>query len=327
MGEAAAAFDPDVVLAARPARSLARRALGRLGRKKIAMLAIVYLVVFYLGGIFAPLVAPHDPNEQHLTQAETRQAPSSEHWFGTDALGRDLFSRTLFAARTTIIFTVAVLLTGGVILGLGLGLLAGYRGGWVDTLIMRVGEVLNGLPPLLIMIALTAALRTHIEVWSRWLRDSTPLGEDAKTLLQFTIIVGAIVPFAWLGSSRIVRSQALAIREAEFVVAAELTGASTWRIVTRHILPGVMPLFIVGLSSGMAGIAGAEVALSFLGLGISPPTSSFGTLIADGAGPRTFQTYPHLLLAGSVPVIIFFFAWNLLGDSLVDILDPRLSVL
>jgi ABC-type dipeptide/oligopeptide/nickel transport system permease subunit len=294
-------------------------------RKKIAMVAVAYLLVFYAAGTFAPLLAPHDPNEQELTLAAVRQGPSSEHWFGTDALGRDLFSRVLYAARTTIIFTVVVILSGSLFLGLGLGLLAGYRGGWIDTLIMRTGEVLGGLPTLILMIAITAAFRTRINDISFWLQDHTWLRSDARTFVKFLIIVAATVPFAWIGSCRIVRSQALAIREASFVTAAEGMGASTWRIITRHILPGVMPLFVVGVSAGMAATAGAEVALSFLGLGIDPPTSSFGALIAGGAGPQTFEHYPHLLLAPAVPVALFFFAWNLLGDALVDIFEPRMN--
>ncbi|MEX2081278.1 MAG: ABC transporter permease subunit, partial [Dehalococcoidia bacterium] len=190
---------------------------------------------------------------------------------------------------------------------------------------MRVGEVLSGLPTLFLIIAITAAFRPRINDLSFWLEDHSFLGDDARVLVQFMIITGATVPFAWIGSCRIVRSQALAIRESDFVLAAELVGASTWRVVTRHILPGVMPLFMVGLSGGMAAIAGAEVTLSFLGLGITPPGASFGTLISDGAGPRTFAEYPHLLLSASLPVILFFFSWNLLGDALVDIFEPRMA--
>lgn len=299
------------------------RMLRSLLRKKLAVIAIVYLLIFYAGGIFAPLVSPYDPNRQELTVEARRQGPSAEHIFGTDGLGRDLFSRVLYAARTTILFTLVVILTGGLVLGLGLGLLAGYRGGWVDTAIMRTGEVLGGLPTLILMLAITAAFRGRINDLSFWLEDHTWLGNDAKTLVKFTIIVGAATPFAWIGSSRIVRGQALSIRESSFVTAAEAMGASTWRIVSRHILPGVMPLFIVGLSASMAGIAGSEVALSYLGLGIDPPGSSFGNLIGDAGFVRTFEQYPHLLLASSLPVIFFFYSWNLLGDALVDLFEPR----
>lgn len=310
---------PEVYMPPRQRFRMARSILG----KKIAVVALFYLAIFYTAGVFAPMVATQDPNEQHRTLAEVRQGPSSEHWFGTDALGRDLYSRVVYAARTTIIFTVVVIITGGLFLGLGLGLLAGYRGGWVDTLIMRVGEVLAGLPTLILMLAITAAFRPRITDSANWLQDHTILGANAPILLKFLIVTAATVPFAWIGGCRIVRSQVLSIREASYVTAAESMGASTGRILFRHIMPGVMPLFMVGLSSSMAAIAGAEVALSFIGLGIDPPAASFGSLIQAASGTRTFEAYPHLLIASAGPVILFFFAWNLLGDALVDLLEPR----
>lgn len=302
------------------------RTLRLLVRKKIAMLAVAYLLLFYACGIFAPLIAPHDPKAQELTVEARSAGPSADHWFGRDALGRDVFSRVLYSARTTILFTVAVLLTGGIFLGLGLGLLAGYKGGWIDTAVMRVGEVLAGLPTLILMLAITASFRTQINDVAFSIADNSWLSvEDSRTLVKFFIIVGATVPFAWVGSARIVRSQALSIREQAYVAAAEGMGASTRRILLRHILPGIMPLFIVGLSAGMAAIAGAEVAISYLGLGIDEPASSFGNLLNDVQSPYTFRQHPHLLLAPAIPVILFFYAWNLLGDALVDILEPRVN--
>lgn len=302
------------------------RTMRRLLRKRVASVAIAYLLLFYVAGIFAPIIATHDPNEIHLSQDQIRQSPSLDHWLGTDHLGRDLYSRVVYAARTTILFTVAVIMTGGVFLGLGLGLLAGYKGGWVDAAIMRIGEVLAGLPTLLLMLAIAAAFRTRINSLSFWLQDHTFLGSEAGTLIKFLIVVGATVPFAWIGSSRVVRSQALAIRETDYILAAESVGATTWRIITRHVLPGVLPIFIVGLSGGMAAIAGAEVALSWLGLGIDPPGASFGSLIREaGPSPQSFRQTPHLLLVSATPVVLFFFAWNLLGDALVDLIEPRTS--
>ncbi len=319
MAIAGAAWEQEMALPAARRFTTVRRILG----KKVAVVALVYLAIFYGAGLLAPWVAPDDPNQQHVTIQDRRQPPSREHWLGTDTLGRDLFSRALYAARTTVLFTLVVVVTGGLFLGLGLGLLAGYRGGWVDTLIMRVGEVLAGLPTLVLMLAITAAFRPRIMDISFWLQDHTWLGADSQTVVKFFIIAGASVPFAWVGSARIVRSQALAIREESYVVAAEAMGASTWRVVFRHIMPGVMPLWMVGLSSSMAGIAGTEVALSYLGLGIDPPGSSFGNMIEGAVGTRTFEQYPHLLLASALPVILFFFAWNLLGDALVDLLESR----
>ena len=304
------------------------RALRVLLRKKIAVVAMVLIATFYFCGIFAPLISPYGPNEAPpLSSAPAGgllEGPTADHWFGTDNLGRDLLSRVFYAARTTILFTLAVVLSGSLFLGLGLGLLAGYRGGWIDTVVMRVGEVLAGIPTLILMLAITAAFHTRITDFAFSLADNTPLSvNDARAIVQFTVLVGATVPFSWIGGCRIVRSQALAIREAAFVEAAECMGAGTWRILTRHILPGVLPLFFVGVTAGMAGIALAEVSLSFLGLGIDPPAASFGTLIHDGAGPYVLQNNPHLLLAPAIPVVVFFLAWNLLGDALVDLLEPR----
>lgn len=321
--EAAGALPADYFPAGEARAPRRLNTLRQLLKKKLATLAIAYLLLFYTAGLAAPLIAPYGLNEQNLTVEARRQAPTADHIFGTDQLGRDLFTRVLYSARTTIIFTVIIFITGGLFLGLGLGLLAGYKGGWVDTLIMRVGEVMSGLPTLILMLAITASFRARINSWSFWLEDHTFLGEDSQTLVKFTIIALATTPFAWLGSCRIVRSQVLALREQSFITAAEGLGASTPRILVRHVLPGVMPLFLVGLSSGMAGIAGAEIALSYLGLGIDEPAASFGSLIGSVSGSRNFDDYPHMLLAASLPVIFFFFSWNLLGDALVDVFDRR----
>ena len=299
------------------------RFLRELGRKKIALIAITFLSVFYLAGIFSPWIATHDPNYQRLTLEDQYASPSVEHWFGTDRAGRDLFSRVVFSARTTLLFTLVVLVTGAGILGLGLGLLSGYRGGWVDTSIMRVGESLAGIPTLFLMLTISAAFRTRINDTAFWLKENTFLADDARAIVPFLIIVLAALPFAWVGSARIVRSQVLAIREQEYILAAEAIGVSTFRLLFRHVFPGVLPVFLVGLSAGMAGIAGAEVALSFLGLGVDPSTPSFGTLLFEAGSIRTFQQFPHVLLVSGIPLILFFFSWNLLGDALVDLVEPR----
>ena len=299
------------------------RTLRLLASKKIAVICIAVLLVFYGAAILAPWVSPADPNRQELTVEAVRKGPSGDHWLGTDQLGRDLLSRVIYAARTTVLFTLAVVITGGLILGLGLGLLAGYRGGWVDNLIMRLGEILEGVPVFFLIIIIRAAYRERTNDLSFWLKDNSFLGADAPPLVAFVIITGVAVPFAWIGLARIVRSQVLAIREQEFVLAAETLGLSTGRILFRHVLPGVMPIYLVGLSASMAGFAGIEVGLSWLDLGVDPSTPSFGVMINEAGGVRAFQAFPHLLLVAAIPLILFFFAWNLLGDALVDIVEPR----
>ncbi len=293
-------------------------------RRKIATIAIIYLLIFYGAGVFAPWVAPHDPNQQNLSSREFIYAgPSSDHWFGTDSLGRDQLSRVIYSARTTIIFTVMVILGGSLFIGLGLGLLAGYRGGWIDTAVLRVGETLGGIPTLILILAISAAFRTRLNDLAFWLKEHSWLGDDAKIVVSFTIIILVSVPFAWIGSARIVRGQALAIRESEYIAAAESIGAGTWRIVWYHLFPGVLTLWVVGVSGGMAGIAMTEVGLSYLGLGIEAPGASFGTLIQNSTGIVLFEKYPHMLIGSAAPVVLFAYAWNLLGDALVDIVQPR----
>ena len=316
----AASIDTDALEQARPRRL---QLLRLLARKRIAAVAIVVIAVFYAAGLFAPLVAPHAPGRQVLSVEARLQPPSGEHLLGTDRLGRDILSRVIYAARTTTLFTLVITLTGGLFLGLGLGLLAGYRGGWVDAAVMRVGEVLAGFPTLFLMLAVSAAFRTRINDLAFWLKDNTFLGNDARPLVFFLLVVSVTTIFAWIGAARVVRSQALAIREQEYVLAAEALGASTWRLLLRHVLPGVLPVFLVSLSGGMAAVAGTEIALSWLGLGVDPETPSFGALLNDAASVPLFRDYPHLLLGAGVPVVLFFFAWNLLGDALVDLAEPR----
>lgn len=299
------------------------RFLREILRRKLAMIACIYLLVFYGAGILAPIVAPYDPAEQQLVQGAIYQGPSADHWFGTDSLGRDQLSRVIYSARTTIIFTVLVILSGSLVIGVGLGLLAGYRGGWVDTAILRVGETLGGIPTLILILAISAAFRTRLSDLAFWLKEHSWLGDDARTVVSFVIIIAVSVPFAWVGSARIVRGQALAIRESEYITAAESIGAGTWRIVWKHLFPGVMPLWLVGVSGSMAGIALTEVGLSYLGLGIEPPASSFGTLIQNSTGIVFIEKHPHMLVGSAAPVVLFSFAWNLLGDALIDIVQPR----
>jgi len=299
------------------------RYIRRFFGKKIAVVAVTYILIFYSAGVFADLLPLSNPNQQTLSLEARTQPPSGQHLLGTDRLGRDLLSRVIYSARTTIIFTTAVIITGSLFIGLTLGLIAGYKGGWLDSIIMRVGETLSGIPTLFLLIAISAAFRTYINDLGFWFEENTFFGESGPVFVDFLIIVSAVVPFAWIGASRIVRSQVLAIREQEYILAAEAIAASTWRIIWKHIFPGVVPLFLVGLSASMAGIAGTEVALSWLGLGVDPPTASFGTLLNEAGGIRTFSEFPHLLLAPAIPVILFFFAWNLLGDALVDLAEPR----
>ena len=259
-----------------------------------------------------------------LEADEALEGPSSRHFFGTDRNGRDLFSRALFSARTTLVFSVLAFLFGNVFLGLGLGLLAGYKGGLIDAVIMRTGDVVLAIPGLLLLIVISAALREHWTGWwesvddflgSSFLIDQ---GVDHITLLFF-----AFSFTGWVLTARFVRAQTLSLREADFILAAESVGAGTPRILARHLFPAILPWIIVGMSASLGAAAGAEVGLTFLGLGIQPPTPSFGAMITAGVGVRTFDLHPHIMLVPGVTIAILIFSFNLLGDAVNDVVNPR----
>jgi ABC-type dipeptide/oligopeptide/nickel transport system permease subunit len=232
-----------------------------------------------------------------------------------------MLSRVIWASRTTVIVTVATLVTGGLVLSVSLGLLAGYVGGKVDTAIMRVGDVFFALPglPMLILINATLKPRVSDQPWVKDLQDW--LRVDG--LADYIVIFGALSLFAWVGGARVIRSQVLALRETEYVVAARAMGASTWGIIFGHLLPNVSNIIIVSLSAGLGAIAGTEIALTWFGVGIHPPTPSFGTMLFEGGSIRTLQAHPQLLLVPGAVVAALIFAFNLLGDALTDVLTPR----
>jgi ABC-type dipeptide/oligopeptide/nickel transport system permease subunit len=302
-----------------PSRSPFGLAVRRLLRKRIAVLALAYIAVFYFCGLFAPVVAPQSYTKQDLDHVG--ESPSLSHPLGTDPLGRDMLSRVIWASRTTVIVTVATLVTGGLVLSVSLGLLAGYVGGMVDTAIMRVGDVFIALPGLPMLILVNATLKPKLveQPWVKTLQDW--LRVDG--LADYIVIFGALSLFAWVGGARVIRSQILALRETEYVVAARAMGASVWRVIFRHLLPNVSNIIIVSLSAGLGGIAGTEIALTWFGVGIQPPTPSFGTMLFEGGSIRTLQASPHLLLVPGAVVAGLIFAFNLLGDALTDVLTPR----
>jgi len=294
-------------------------ALRRLLRKRIAVLALAFIAVFYFCGLFAPVVAPRSYTKQDLDNV--LQGPSLTHPLGTDRLGRDMLSRVIWASRTTVIVTLATMVTGGLVLSVSLGLLAGYLGGKVDTAIMRVGDVFFALPGLPMLILINATLKPRLvdQAWVKNLQDW--LRVDG--LADYILIFGALSLFAWVGGARVIRSQILALRETDYVVAARAMGASTWRVIFRHLLPNVSNIIIVGLSASLGAIAGTEIALTWFGVGIQPPTPSFGAMLYEGGSIRTLQANPHLLLVPGAVVATLIFAFNLLGDALTDVLTPR----
>ena len=302
--------------------SLTRRSLRRLLRRKLAVICLVVIAVFYAAGILAPVIAPYSYTEQNLDRSF--DGPSLQHPLGTDRNGRDSLSRTIYAARTTVIVTAATFATGFVLLPVALGMIAGYRRGFTDALINRTGEILASLPGLPMLVLINSTMRPRFELAVSWFEDVIHYhGLTSSGFADYFLIFGVLSLFGWVGGARLVRTQVLMLRGSEFILAAEASGASTRRILFQHILPNIMPLVIVGASASLGSIALSEIGLTFLGVGVRPPHPSFGALITDGAGRSVLENHPELLLVPAGVVASLIFAFNLLGDALNDVFTSK----
>jgi peptide/nickel transport system permease protein len=255
--------------------------------------AIVLLAV--LAALLGPWVTPFDPSSQELALRLAR--PTVHHPFGLDELGRDILSRVLAGARISLIVGVTVVGISTLV-GVLLGSIAGYFGGWVDDAISRSVDVLMAFPGILLAIALVAVL-----------------GPSLRNVVFALSVIG------WVGYARLVRGQVLRAREFEFVQAARALGASTGRILLRHVIPTTLPAVMVQATLGMAGAILAEAALSFLGLGVQPPTPSWGTML--NGGRLHLLDAPHLTIFPGAAIALLVLGFNFLGDGLRDVLDPK----
>jgi ABC-type dipeptide/oligopeptide/nickel transport system permease subunit len=273
------------------------RATDRLKSDKRAWFGAGVIVLLALMAIAAPLVSRHDPFGVDLINS--LQPPSFNHWFGTDIQGRDVWARLVYGSRVSL--SVGIISQGiALALGVLLGLLAGYYGRWVDELVMRLADVTLAFPTLLLLIALVAALQPSLTV--------------------VFITIGVV---GWAGMARLVRGQVLVVRELEFVQAEEALGANDGRILIRHILPSVVAPVVIAATLGVAGAIMAESSLSFLGLGVQPPTPSWGSMIADGRDLYQLRHAPWTSLFPGLAIGAAVLGFNLLGDALRDALDPR----
>ncbi len=306
-----------------------RQAWQRLVRKRIGVVCLGIIIVIYLAGALASWVTPYGYNDQNLTQPDETarfcglcEGPSLSHPFGTDALGRDQFTRVIYSLRTTVIVTIAGILTGSLFLGIGFGLLAGYFRGLVDSVINRTGELFTAFPTILLVILLAASVRPPVV---EWVREFGGVGRDIIRLgiVDYFIVFGALSAFSWVGMMRIVRGQVLSVRENQYVDAAISVGASNWRILRSHVLPNILSPVIVLVSMGMGTIAGSEVFLSFIGIGIQSPTPSLGIMMFEYGSVSVLRSEPYLLLFPAATLALLLFTFNLLGDALNDALNPR----
>ena len=298
------------------------RAWGRLIRKKIAIVCMLTLLVVYSGGIFAPWISPYGYTDQDYTVI--RKPPSLSHPAGTDRAGRDLFTRVLWGIQNTAILTAVGMLTGGLVIGVTLGLVAGYFGKRVDDLVMRIGEVFSSFPDILLIIILAATLGDRIRDWVRWLEDNTFMdGLVRSGVADYVVVALALVSFGWIGMARLVRGQILFLKETQHVEAARAIGSSTPRILFRHLLPNAISPIVITVSMGMGSMVGVEIVLSWLGLGIQPPKPSLGTMLFEGGNISILRSEPWMLLAPGIAAWLMVLSWNLLGDALNDVLNPR----
>lgn len=277
----------------------AELSLYRIRQYRLPLVGIAILLVFMMCAVFAPLLAPHDPAQ--LSLVSRLSPPSAAHWFGTDELGRDVLSRTVYGARISLAVAVAVV-SLSLVLGLVLGALAGFYGGITDTIVnIYVSNAFLALPGILLAVAFVAFL-----------------GPSVGNLIL------ALALASWVNYARLVRAQVLAMKEREFVQAARSLGASDLRLMLRHILPNIIQPLIVQAAVGMAAAVLAEATLSFLGLGVQPPTPTWGAMLND-ARSHLFDS-PYLVFFPAAALAMCVLAFNFLGDGLRDFLDPRTRI-
>lgn len=265
---------------------------------RLAYIGIAIAAIFILTAIFAPFIATHDVTA--INTAVRYAAPSAGHWFGTDALGRDVFSRVVFGARISLEVGIVVVVVCAVV-GIFIGAVAGFYGGWTDKILSGyVFNVFLAFPGLLLAIALVAFLGAGL----------------GKLILALCVI-------GWVGYARVMRGQVLKIREYDFVQAARALGASNFRILFTHIMPNAIQPLIVQASLGMAGAVLSEASLSFLGLGIPPPAPSWGTMLEEGRGIDILYNAPHVLFFPAIAIALTVLSFNFIGDGLREYLDPK----
>jgi peptide/nickel transport system permease protein len=269
------------------------------GHNPLAAAGVVLVVIFVIFALFAPWIAPQDP--AHIELPTRLSSPSTAHWFGTDELGRDILSRVIYGSRVSMLVGSSVVVVS-LVLGLIIGSIAGYYGGRLDRFInIVVMNAFLSFPGILIAIAFVAFRGPGI----------------------FNLVL-ALSLGGWVGYARLVRAQVLAAREREFVEAARALGASDLRVIARHILPNIIQPVVVQAAIGMAGAILAEATMSFLGLGVPPPTASWGAMLNDGRA-HLFDA-PHLVIFPALGVMLAVLSFNFIGDAMRDYLDPRARI-
>ncbi|MCX7912077.1 MAG: ABC transporter permease [Dehalococcoidales bacterium] len=265
-------------------------------RRPISLIGLIIVAILVIMAIFAPWIAPYDPLK---TNPLNKFAPiSSEHWLGTDQLGRDVFSRIVYGARTSLTVGIIAVATGGVI-GMAMGLAAAYFGGWVSAIIMRFTDAIMALPGLILILLISGLVGGGIPI------------------VTFALAFGSIP-----GNCRMMYGQALSIKQRDYVMAARAMGMSSSRVMLTQIFPNAFAPLLVGMTMALGTVVLAEAGLSYLGIGITPPTPSWGVMVNDGQ--KFLMTDPKLSLIPGAAIMIMVFGFNMAGDGLRDAIDPTL---
>jgi len=281
----------------RPSMTYMQDALRRFKKNKVAVASLIYMIIIILGSIFIPIFSKRSMSEQDLLS--TFLHPFSKGYiFGTDELGRDLWVRVWYGARVSLTIGFAAAFVDFII-GVIIGGIAGYYGGKIDNIIMRIADILIGIPYLMIVILLTMVFSPGI----------------------FTIVV-ALTVTGWTGMARLVRGQIMQLKEQEFVLAAKVLGANASRIIIKHLLPNTLGIIIVRMTLNIPSAIFSEAFLSFIGLGVKLPIASWGALASDGIA--AFQRFPHVLFIPAAFICLTMLSLNILGDAFRDALDPKL---
>lgn len=278
-------------------RSLLSIIIAKFLQNKLAVFGLVMLSIIVVSAIFAPWIAPHDPDFQNLRNRLA--APSAEFLLGTDHLGRDIFSRLLFGGRVSL-FVGFVAMIGAVTIGTTVGAIAGYFGGLVDSILMRLVDIIISFPNIFLLITLVAVLEPSID----------------KLIMVFAFL-------SWTGTARLVRGEFLTLKKREFVLAARTIGMSNTRIIFGQILPSALGPVIVAATLAVGGFILAESALSFLGLGVQPPTSTWGNMLTYSQSVTIFRTAWWYPTFPGLMILLTVLSFNFVGDGLRDALDPR----
>ena len=300
-------------------RSLWQDAVKRLLRNRLSIIGLIITLLLLVAAFFGPQIAPYEYTEQDLLHVA--KMPSADHWLGTDEIGRDLFSRVLWGARTATlvaIFTTFI----SVIIGVILGAVAGYGGALADNITGRIIDIVMSVPGLLLAALIAVSIKEPVVTWADAIYDSSgfPLFADT-TWLDLLVVFGGLAFVSWPGYARLIRGQIFSLREEQYVEAAKAVGVSELKIALRHLLPNAIGPVIVTLTFSFSSAMVLESSLSYLGIGVQPPQASWGNMISSNIGSWSYR--PWLVAVPALTLAIVTLGINFLGDGLNDALNPR----